>query len=58
MAKCPNPRCESTEFKTEKISTGGIGGQIEVTVFKQCETIIGISHKAIEELLEKSISKR
>jgi hypothetical protein len=57
MAKCPNPDCQSTEFKSVGMSLDGYIGGTYVIVCKECETIIGVSPRAIELLLDKISGK-
>jgi hypothetical protein len=56
MAKCPNQNCQSTEFKSERIYLDG--GGVYVIVCKKCETIIGISPKEINLLLNELKGKK
>jgi hypothetical protein len=58
MAKCPNPNCQSAEFKSERTSVDGIIGGMQVIVCKKCNTLICISPKEIKSLLDEFSGKR
>jgi aspartate carbamoyltransferase regulatory subunit len=58
MAKCPNPNCQSTEFKSEKISLDGYRDGAYVIVCKKCDTVIGIAPRSVKLLLDDISGKR